>query len=114
MATSAWFDDLPVLGKLPPTQAAAKLREVGEDEAAAALGAAQEAERQTFGERKWRWPFQDRAWQHTAHAFGYLAPAPPGGEPLPIQHAGNIAADLALKNSRIKIMLDRLRVADYP
>jgi hypothetical protein len=59
-------------------------------------------------------PFQDRPWQHTAHAFGYLASAPPGSAPLSIQHAGNIAADPALKNSHIKITLDRLRVAAYP
>ena len=26
-----WFDDLPVLGKLPPDLAAAKLREIGDD-----------------------------------------------------------------------------------
>jgi len=60
------------------------------------------------------WPFQDRPWQHTAHAFGYLAPAPPGSAPLSIQHAGNIAADPSLKNSHVKITLDRLRVAAYP
>lgn len=46
--------------------------------------------------------------------YGYLAPAPPGSDPLPIQHAGNIAADPTLKKTRIKITLDRLRVADYP
>jgi len=27
-----WFDNLPVLGRLPPAQAAGKLREVGESE----------------------------------------------------------------------------------
>ena len=60
------------------------------------------------------WPFQDRPWQHTAHAFGHLAPAPPGTTPRPIQHAGNIPADPSLRNARLKITLDRLRVADYP
>lgn len=116
MTTPAWFDDLTVLGNLPPQEAAAKLREVGEDEAAAALEAAQEESFtvKTFGDRKWWWPFQDKPWQHTAHAFGFLAPAPPGGDLLPIQHAGNIPTDPTLKNSRIKITLDRLRVADYP
>ncbi len=115
MTRPSWFDDLPVLGKLPLEAAAAKLRELGEDEAATTLEAASpEQEAKTFGTRKGWWPFQDRAWQHTAHAFGYLAPAPPGSESLPIQHAGNIPADPSLKNSRIKITLDRLRVADYP
>lgn len=31
MDTGIWFDDLPVLGKMPPAQAAAKLRELGEE-----------------------------------------------------------------------------------
>lgn len=34
MPSSTWFDDLPALGKWPPAQAAAKLREIGETEAA--------------------------------------------------------------------------------
>jgi len=37
MAPSVWFDDLPVLGHMAPREAAAKLREAGEDEAAACL-----------------------------------------------------------------------------
>src|SRR5512139_1485755 len=114
MTLPSWFDDLPVLGKLPPAAAAAKLRELGEDEAATALEAASsEREALTYGTPRW-WPFQDRAWQHTAHTFGYLAPAPPGSDPLSIQHAGNIPVDASLKRSRIKITLDRLRVAEYP
>jgi hypothetical protein len=116
MGEAKWFDDWKVLGKLSPVEAAAKLREVGEDSAAALLEAPPAESTKgpsTFGSR-WYWPFQDRPWQHTAHAFGYLAPAAPGNAPLPIQHAGNIAADMTLKNSRIRITLDRLRVADYP
>jgi len=34
MTIPAWFDDLPVIGRQPPEAAAARLREVGEDEAA--------------------------------------------------------------------------------
>jgi hypothetical protein len=113
MSASSWFDDVPVLGKLPPEQATAKLREAGEEDAAAVLEAGQQGTTRTFGMPSWG-PFQDRPWQHTAHAFGYLAAAPPGSAPLSIQHAGNIAADPALKNSHIKITLDRLRVAAYP
>jgi hypothetical protein len=115
MITSGWFDGLSVLGKLPPAQAAAKLREVGEDEAANALEAAQSEEHPTFGIRDvFRfWP-PDRVCQHTAHAFGYLAPAPLGSEPMPIQHAGNMSADPTLRNSRIKVTLDGLGAADYP
>lgn len=118
MRTSDWFEELPVLGKLPPEDAAIRLREVGEEQAAEALldALAEEQERglDTFGGVPAWWPFQDRPWQYTAHAFGYLAPTPPGDGALPIRHAGNIEADASLKNARIKITLDRLRVADYP
>jgi hypothetical protein len=115
MTAPIWFDDLPVLGKLPPAQAAAKLREVGENKIADTLEAAKDTrDFQTFGAFSRFLHFQNTQWQHTAHAFGYLKPSPPGSEPLTIRHAGNIEADPTLRNSRIKISLDRLRVADYP
>ena len=117
MNSSTWFDDLPVLGKLPPEDVAAKLRELGEDEAATAMEAAQMEETRgaTFGPGGRRRRSRDKASLHTAHAFGYLELIPPGSnEPFPIQHAGNIAPDTTLKESRIRITLDRLRVADYP
>jgi hypothetical protein len=34
---SDWLSRLPVIGKLPPAEAAAKLREIGEDEIADSL-----------------------------------------------------------------------------
>jgi hypothetical protein len=109
------FEDLPVLGALPPAQAAAKLREVGENELASALEAASSAgESTTFGSLQKLLGIPDQPWQHTAHSFGYLAPGPADDEVKRIQHAGTIARDDTLKNTRIKISLDRLRVADYP
>ena len=111
------FDDLPVLGKLPPELAAVKLREIGEDATAEALersAAVVDAEAVSFGVGEWLWPFQDKPWQHTAHAFGYLPPAPPGDGLMPIRHASNMVADARLTNARIRITLDRLRVASYP
>lgn len=66
MTTSNCFDDLPVLGKLPPSEAAAKLREINDDETAAALGAAAAETTRTYG-RRGLWPFSDKPWQHTAH-----------------------------------------------
>src|SRR5947208_4343384 len=87
MTTSNWFDDQPVIGKLPAEQAAAKLREVGENEAADMLEVAQDTQSKSFfesrGRKSW-WPFQDKPWQHTSHAFGYLAPSLPGSDPQPI------------------------------
>ncbi len=116
MDPSSWFDDVPVLGNLPPEAAAARLREIGETDAAAALAAAPEDAQRgpvTFGKQAW-WPFGDKPWQHTAHAFGFLEPAAPGAGPLPIRHVSSVAADAGLVNKQIKITLDHLRVADYP
>jgi hypothetical protein len=107
--TTFWFDDLSVLGGLPPAQALAKLSEIGAGGAPAKSGS-----RGPRARSKSLWPFQDKPWQHTAHAFGHLAPAPPGSGLLPIRHAGNIAPDVSLRSGRIKITLSGLRVADYP
>ncbi len=105
------LDDIPVLGKLPPAQAAARLREQGEEQAATQLEETQS--RGLFDAIEW--PFQDRAWQHTAHAFGYIpAAAPDGSGQVAITFAGNMAADESLRGARITIALNRLRVADYP
>lgn len=113
MSNSAWFDDLPVLGAMSPGQAVAKLREMGDLETALQLESAPETIVRGGSQRGW-WPFEDKPWQHTAHTFGYLAPHVPGNDALPIQHAANIAADTTLKNTRVKVTLDRLRVAAYP
>jgi hypothetical protein len=114
LSASSWFDDLPVLGNLPPTEAVAKLREAGEAEAAAALEtASQEAGGRVFSLPRLRWPFQDKPWQHTAHTFGFLAPVA-STRTIPIAAIGDVPADVSLRGSRIKITLDRLRVAAYP
>jgi hypothetical protein len=85
MNTASWFDDIPVIGKLPPDQAIEKLREVGEDDVADMLEMTQEAQTKAFRSSDFRsWlHLQDRPWEHTAHTFGYLAPASPGNDPLP-------------------------------
>lgn len=115
MATSDWFDDIPVLGKLSPSAAAAKLRELGDEDSADDL---QEAARSQphMGTAKGWGLFKPKPWQHTAHAFGYLAPAAPGSAMLPLQHAGNIPRDTDLRDQKIplKVTLDRLRIAAYP
>ncbi len=117
MGPSLWFDDLPVVGALLPQEAAAKLREVGEHEIADQLDMVQDYSSQVFnmGDRVRRWPFQDRPWMHTAHAFGYLAsPTENTDDPLPIRSVGNLPADPTLKHTRINLTLNRLRVASYP
>jgi hypothetical protein len=107
--------DLPVIGRLSPEQASARLREMGDDEDTAdALEPAGRtgAAYRSFGGLGGL--FGPRAYQHTAHAIGFLPASPPGSERLPIVHAGNMAADESLKNGQIRITLNRLRVADYP
>ena len=49
MYRTDWFDDLPVIGKMPPEQAIVKLREVGEDDVADMLEMTQEAQTKAFG-----------------------------------------------------------------
>jgi hypothetical protein len=109
MTAAPWFEELPVLGRLPPDRLAEKMRELGEAEAPVSDPRAAPS----FGTLDFL-PFRERLWAHTAHAFGYLAPAKPGSALLPIRHAGNMEADAALKGARLRITLDRLRVAQYP
>jgi hypothetical protein len=111
---SHWFDDLQVIGRQPAVQAAAKLREMGDMEAAAALDNRAGSAPQTFGLRGWLGG-REPAWQHTAHAFGYIdQDSGTDDRSLPIRHAGQIAADDTLRNATIRITLDRLRAANYP
>ena len=96
--------DLLVLARREPTEVTAYLRDVGETDLAsrleAALGEAK-APRINYGGLLSWWPFRDRQppiWLSASHAFGYLAPAPPGEQPLPIRYAGTaIAPDPALR-----------------
>ena len=104
------FADLPTIGELSLSEAAAKLREFDEESLAEQLE--QPSAPQTFAASGW-WPFRDRAWQHTAHAFGFLPIDATGGS-KPISGIGSIQADQTLKNSQLKITLNRLRIADYP
>lgn len=113
MSVSAWFDDIPVVGALPPEEAVVILHEVGEDEVADALAESQE-NAYDFGGTERRWWLPPKLWMHAAHTFGYLAPASSVGDELLIQPIDTIRADTTLKHAQLKITLDRLRVADYP
>lgn len=58
---------------------------------------------------------QNRPWYYATHQIGYISPLQAGSvEPQSILYPGSIAADDKLKNSRINIRLDRLRVYQYP
>jgi hypothetical protein len=51
---------------------------------------------------------------HAAHAFGFLPQKPAPGKEQQLVAAGDMEADSTLRNSRIKISLNRLRIASYP
>ena len=104
------FDDIEVIGRLPPEQTAAKLRELEEGEAP------ERSQSDLSGViEKGLFDRTPKPWQHTSHQFGYIPPSNAGvSHPQMIRHAGNMAADQSLKNGRINIHLDRLRVQEYP
>jgi hypothetical protein len=104
-----WFDDVPVIGAMSEEELHAKLAELGERPPE---DAEYEPKAFAFGGVLRR---KMRAWQHTAHAFGFVAPSTPGdNSPVPLIHAGAVPVDENLRGAQIKITLDRLRVAEYP
>jgi hypothetical protein len=113
MTAERWFDDVPVIGRMPPALAARKLQELGEFVPPAEPQGAEEGEGPSALGSWDRW-FRTKLWQHTGHAFGHIAPSSAADQPLPIRHAGAIAADPSLRGARIKVTLDRLRIAEYP
>ena len=48
-------------------------------------------------------------WRHTSHSFGFI----PFGAGV-VRHVGEVEPDPSLKDARLRITLDGLRVADYP
>jgi hypothetical protein len=113
MTDDQWFDDLLVIGRMSQVDAAKKLMELGDYcPNVQEQGAEEGSEAQALG--SWGNWFRTKLWQHSAHSFGYIAPAPVRDQPLPILSAGAMAADTSLRNARIKITLDRLRIAEYP
>jgi hypothetical protein len=114
MKTQAWFDDLSVIGNLPIDTAIMKLREVGEDEVAAQLDEMQRKTVRGSEPSKKSWPFQDKPWQHTSHTYGYIAPISSYRSSQTISAIDAISPDESLRDARIKVTLNRLRVASYP
>jgi hypothetical protein len=116
-----WFEDIPVLAKLPAEKAAAKLRELDDVEGAEKIedyikkSSPVELEASAEPMGLWPWSKEPKAYEHTAHAFGHIPLIEHGtNKMVEIKHAGNMKPDESLKNERITITLDRLRVADYP
>jgi len=98
-----FFEDYPSLGSLPPKGRAEKLREIGDEEAA-----------KKHEEKTNRGLFYDSLYEYTTHAYGFIANEKGSTQNTVIRHAGNIEGDKSLKGKRISILLDKIRVADYP
>jgi hypothetical protein len=103
-----WFEDIPVIGKMTASEAARKLQELSETDSGGKV-------RRGKSEKRWLWSDRTVPWQYTSHTFGFIPSSNLNStNQVEIKHAGNIEPDHSLKNSRIKITLDRLRVFDYP
>jgi hypothetical protein len=111
MNAANWIN-VPVLGSLPPEQAADKLREVGELADAEAVERAGAVAKGAFGLGSW-WPFGDRPWQHVGHAFGFVSGGA-GSDPRDIVDAGQVKPQMALRGGRVKVTFDGLWAAGYP
>jgi len=108
----------PVIGKMTVTQAATKLRELGDVPALQMLDEAIASGRGAITLESFHWPWAHPtpppAYAWTGHAFGFLPCSPPDVQSIDIKHAGNMPPDVSLKNQRVNVRLARLRVADYP
>jgi hypothetical protein len=100
-----WFDDIPVAGALSD---AALAEQLGEPVTTTAPPQTRGSEGRfgfnVFGGAP--------AWKPTAHSFGFI-PAGASGR-VPIQHVSEVEPDSSLKDARLRVSLDGLRVADYP
>ena len=108
---------MKTIGELPPREMAIKLHEFGYDHEAALLN--NQVDNIINGTVRTEYfdianLFKPKPWQHVAHAFGYIPLTAPGSELVDINHAGNMTADQTLKNCRVTIRLNTLRIADYP
>lgn len=99
------------LGELPPAAVAQKLRELGDEEAALAYEAQLEPAAKGL-EGVFRAP---RAYLNTQHQIGFIPRFKPGSERFhQIVAASHAPTGTELKNQRINIRLDYLRVHEYP
>lgn len=105
-------DDLVVLGKMSADERAQKLMELGELRDLA--GIADDETLQSGFELKNLFAQGPRAWEHPAHAFGFLSEEEGASDLASLEDAAALPADGSLRGARVDIHLERLRVSDYP
>ncbi len=98
--------DLKVIGEYDDQEIVSKLQEMG-DSSVEPQAKSVESILNMFNSL-------EQPWKHTTHEVGYIAPHQPGAKKQEIQDPSAIPADTTLKNSRINIRLDRLRIFKYP
>ncbi|WP_145677936.1 hypothetical protein [Azospirillum brasilense] len=105
------FIEHPVLGDLSEEQINDYLRDINAaDEIRHRLGASYGAAGQALGFLD----FGAQIWRCTNHHFGFIDHQRQQNERLQIIPANTMAPDSSLRNARIKVTLDKLRVAKYP
>src|SRR5215212_12166386 len=122
------FTVTPVIAELPREQMLAKLWEVGDTDTALSIvyDGAELRPVDVKSIRALRWDseisigeiFRHKleAWEFTEHRVGFIPidATADASNRVPIAGAGEIKPDLSLKNGRVSVSLDRLRVAKYP
>lgn len=101
-----WLDDIPVAGALSDEALSEKLGEP------VTTPVAVPSARGPGGRFMFEWLVGVPAWRHTAHSFGFIPAGATG--PSAIQHVSQVLPDLSLKDARLRISLDCMRVASYP
>lgn len=124
MATRKVKSTNKVIGELKTSQAIEYMAVVGDPRTQMAKSALRQAGRDVqFNKLSWpTWPGKKKApkeaepiWRITEHQYGYFGVDPSNqGNILEIKDAGSISSDNSLRDQRLRITLDRLRVADYP
>ncbi len=104
-------EEFKMLGELPPIEIAQKLREIGDDEAAAFYEQRVASGAHSIAEGI----FTPRRWLDTQHQYGFIPLFEPSTKRFhQIISATNMSSDNSLENQRVNIRLDWLRAYEYP
>lgn len=111
-----FFEDLPVLGEMPPKIRAIKFEEFeSKKDISTAKAIREDLKASSMQGFTFLGRGKKRPCENTAHTFGFIPQLDLGKEKfVEIKHASNIEPDMSLKNKRIKITLGALGAADYP
>lgn len=108
------FADHPVIAQMDETTALNKLQELGDpslvepEDLPGFRGARAKGVISEFFQRK------KPIWYSNSHVYGFVREPEPAAKLIEIVDVGNHSSDDSLKNRRITVTLNHLRVADYP